>query len=100
MNFRDLVVLAYEENNFIVDDFLKCKDKYNLSVDTRAKIWFNDFWVNVPIGERRSDKYRTPQLVCSSADIKEGVVGIYNRREVKHLGNMVKHVLEFVQEYQ
>jgi len=61
----------------------------DLRIDFEKGTWSWEEWENIPIGKARSiySKYHTR--------VTEGVIGVYDVSDVRHLDRMVKDAVEF-----
>lgn len=91
----DLVVLQYAFNPLfvrLVEVGEDVKEK-GFFIDLERRVWSSDIWKNVPIGRERAQvdyylgasKYHYHTRGC----VKDGVIGVYDKRDTKQLVSMV-----------
>jgi len=89
MKKEDLIVLKYASNTCYVQAVdVSEAEKSGLEVDIEKELWTYRCWHNCKIGTRRSE-YDQHSFKC-----REGIIGVYDRTNTKHLSSMVHHAGE------
>ncbi|MBI2451760.1 hypothetical protein HYV50_01635 [Candidatus Pacearchaeota archaeon] len=93
MRKENLVVLKFEFNNCCVGVVgINEVKQDNFSMDLDRKTWSYQSWRDIPIGQRRS-------LYNTHADeIREGIIGVYDRTKIGHLNSMIAAATESTSE--
>ncbi|MCX6775060.1 MAG: hypothetical protein NTY99_03150 [DPANN group archaeon] len=105
MEEKNLVVLMYAGNNQTDEFNTKVVDFAGLNslkwegqsvvVDLEKKVWnyqlYSTEWNNVPIGQSRS---LIPRKAVIHQEYKQGVIGVYDRTNTKHLDAMASAAIE------
>jgi len=90
LNIEDLIVLHYAPNTCYVQVVdVKDFEKKELKIDIPKGTWSYDFWKDVKIGRARSEYGRY------SSKIHDGIIGVYNRHDTKHLDQLAHDALNF-----
>jgi hypothetical protein len=104
-DLENLVVLMYAGNNSTdefhtkVVDFAELNNLnwkgQNVVIDLAKKVWnyhqYDLEWNNVPIGQSRS---LFPRKAVIHQEYKQGVIGVYDRTNTKHLDAMASAAIE------
>jgi hypothetical protein len=95
IQLENLVVLQFAQNNCYVQviDINKAIGKEEgFSLNINKGQWSYDEWKDNDIGNSRSvfNKY--------SHKCKSGIIGVYDRTNIKHISMMVNDALEFTKE--
>ena len=93
MKKEDLIVLRYAQNTCYVNVALANEvHEGDFSIDLEKKIWSYQCWKDVPIGQQRSP------YDDHSNKIKSGIIGVYDRSDIKQLSSMVHDAAESLRE--
>ena len=89
----DLVVLMYASPNncyvHAVSVPTALASEPTLRLDLEKRVWSFMAWNNVPFGKSRS-----PYL--NGHEHAHGIVGVYNRTDIRHLNTMVQDAIEAI----
>lgn len=84
---ENLVILRYSPNiccTQVVN--LKDEPSKKFELDLEKRVWSFDKWEKIPIGTSRSDR-----------DYRDGIIGVYDRTNIKHLNSMVNDAKKFTE---